>query len=308
VPYVDRWWGYATGTLPRCHRRRWALRCRGWPLPAEREMPTQPPMRSKPRTSESASTTSASSGSENSGNVRPRSRGELRRATCLRSPGFAHSCAPSRPKCDTSTTSSTGSTGASRPLGQAAATRAVLVLGAGRRHGTRRISCDRATGWNIRRAGTVGRWRAELGLCRLMQGYAGLCGRLDVRLAVGDAGDRCRNADGAQHPIERWISARWTDCDALASRGGTDGHGGSLHPGAATSTHSLACLTPASEKAGEKAIPPSVSARLLSVSAPVQSVSAPEGIRTPNLLIRSQMLYPLSYGRMCSVVGGGERI
>ena len=31
---------------------------------------------------------------------------------------------------------------------------------------------------------------------------------------------------------------------------------------------------------------------------------APEGIRTPNLLIRSQMLYPLSYGRMvfiCSV-------
>jgi hypothetical protein len=31
-------------------------------------------------------------------------------------------------------------------------------------------------------------------------------------------------------------------------------------------------------------------------------LSAPEGIRTPNLLIRSQMLYPLSYGRMCSVV------
>lgn len=32
---------------------------------------------------------------------------------------------------------------------------------------------------------------------------------------------------------------------------------------------------------------------------------APEGIRTPNLLIRSQVLYPLSYGRMlwcCSVV------
>jgi hypothetical protein len=37
---------------------------------------------------------------------------------------------------------------------------------------------------------------------------------------------------------------------------------------------------------------------------------APEGIRTPNLLIRSQMLYPLSYGRLCSVMsnGGGERI
>ena len=28
---------------------------------------------------------------------------------------------------------------------------------------------------------------------------------------------------------------------------------------------------------------------------------APGGIRTPNLLIRSQMLYPLSYGR-----GGGD--
>jgi hypothetical protein len=27
------------------------------------------------------------------------------------------------------------------------------------------------------------------------------------------------------------------------------------------------------------------------------SKSAPVGIRTPNLLIRSQMLYPLSYGR-----------
>jgi hypothetical protein len=44
-------------------------------------------------------------------------------------------------------------------------------------------------------------------------------------------------------------------------------------------------------------------------------VSAPEGIRTPNLLIRSQMLYPLSYGRRSSIVvadrvsrGGGERI
>ena len=32
------------------------------------------------------------------------------------------------------------------------------------------------------------------------------------------------------------------------------------------------------------------------------AVSAPEGIRTPNLLIRSQMLYPLSYGRMLSSV------
>ncbi len=28
--------------------------------------------------------------------------------------------------------------------------------------------------------------------------------------------------------------------------------------------------------------------------------SAPVGIRTPNLLIRSQMLYPLSYGRMAN--------
>ena len=27
-------------------------------------------------------------------------------------------------------------------------------------------------------------------------------------------------------------------------------------------------------------------------------IGAPEGIRTPNLLIRSQMLYPLSYRRM----------
>ncbi len=31
---------------------------------------------------------------------------------------------------------------------------------------------------------------------------------------------------------------------------------------------------------------------------------APEGIRTPNLLIRSQMLYPLSYGRSRPSVSG----
>ena len=30
----------------------------------------------------------------------------------------------------------------------------------------------------------------------------------------------------------------------------------------------------------------------------VSTQCAPEGTRTPNLLIRSQMLYPLSYGRM----------
>jgi hypothetical protein len=33
---------------------------------------------------------------------------------------------------------------------------------------------------------------------------------------------------------------------------------------------------------------------------------APEGTRTPNLLIRSQMLYPLSYGRMSSVFSFAE--
>jgi hypothetical protein len=35
-------------------------------------------------------------------------------------------------------------------------------------------------------------------------------------------------------------------------------------------------------------------------------MSAPEEIRTPNLLIRSQMLYPLSYGRMCSIIPVAE--
>src|SRR5215208_7024549 len=37
----------------------------------------------------------------------------------------------------------------------------------------------------------------------------------------------------------------------------------------------------------------------------VSTRRAPEGIRTPNLLIRSQMLYPLSYGCRCSVVVRG---
>jgi hypothetical protein len=37
----------------------------------------------------------------------------------------------------------------------------------------------------------------------------------------------------------------------------------------------------------------------------VRGQCAPEGIRTPNLLIRSQMLYPLSYGRLscCGATG-----
>jgi hypothetical protein len=35
-----------------------------------------------------------------------------------------------------------------------------------------------------------------------------------------------------------------------------------------------------------------------SVSFPLVKYGAPEEIRTPNLLIRSQMLYPLSYGRL----------
>ena len=37
------------------------------------------------------------------------------------------------------------------------------------------------------------------------------------------------------------------------------------------------------------------------------SASAPEGIRTPNLLIRSQMLYPLSYRRPSVPVVGPAR-
>lgn len=39
----------------------------------------------------------------------------------------------------------------------------------------------------------------------------------------------------------------------------------------------------------------------------VSTRRAPEGIRTPNLLIRSQMLYPLSYGRMFSCVNSAFR-
>ena len=35
--------------------------------------------------------------------------------------------------------------------------------------------------------------------------------------------------------------------------------------------------------------------------------SAPGGIRTPNLLIRNQMLYPLSYGRMPRPDPGAQR-
>jgi hypothetical protein len=34
-----------------------------------------------------------------------------------------------------------------------------------------------------------------------------------------------------------------------------------------------------------------------------RDLGRPEGTRTPNLLIRSQVLYPLSYGRMFSCAG-----
>lgn len=40
----------------------------------------------------------------------------------------------------------------------------------------------------------------------------------------------------------------------------------------------------------------------LAVTARGLSAGAPEGIRTPNLLIRSQMLYPLSYGCLPEVL------
>lgn len=36
-------------------------------------------------------------------------------------------------------------------------------------------------------------------------------------------------------------------------------------------------------------------------------VCAPGEIRTPNLLIRSQMLYPLSYGRLRALYGERKR-
>ncbi len=40
----------------------------------------------------------------------------------------------------------------------------------------------------------------------------------------------------------------------------------------------------------------------------LRKLCAPGGIRTPNLLIRSQMLYPLSYGRLfsCRTRGPGR--
>ena len=39
---------------------------------------------------------------------------------------------------------------------------------------------------------------------------------------------------------------------------------------------------------------------------PALTCCAPEGTRTPNLLIRSQMLYPLSYGRRCPTIVHGR--
>jgi len=55
----------------------------------------------------------------------------------------------------------------------------------------------------------------------------------------------------------------------------------------------------------DRVLPERIELRGGSPAADVNSrdLSAPEEIRTPNLLIRSQMLYPLSYGRMSLVVG-----
>ena len=44
----------------------------------------------------------------------------------------------------------------------------------------------------------------------------------------------------------------------------------------------------------------------LTATSTASGFCAPEEIRTPNLLIRSQMLYPLSYGRMCSIIPVAE--
>jgi hypothetical protein len=41
---------------------------------------------------------------------------------------------------------------------------------------------------------------------------------------------------------------------------------------------------------------------------PALTCCAPEEIRTPNLLIRSQMLYPLSYGRSCPTIVHGRSV
>ena len=41
-----------------------------------------------------------------------------------------------------------------------------------------------------------------------------------------------------------------------------------------------------------------IESRLPKCGKPALTCCAPEGIRTPNLLIRSQMLYPLSYRRL----------
>jgi hypothetical protein len=41
---------------------------------------------------------------------------------------------------------------------------------------------------------------------------------------------------------------------------------------------------------------------------PALTWCAPEEIRTPNLLIRSQMLYPLSYGRSCPTIVHGRSV
>ena len=57
----------------------------------------------------------------------------------------------------------------------------------------------------------------------------------------------------------------------------------------------------------ERARPPPAFPLVRGLSS-VSTQSAPGGIRTPNLLIRNQMLYPLSYGRTrCEPAGSPGR-
>ena len=61
--------------------------------------------------------------------------------------------------------------------------------------------------------------------------------------------------------------------------------------------------TPQPETHSRKHTPGTTKPRgIRGVSITVSTQCAPEGTRTPNLLIRSQMLYPLSYGRMTSAL------
>ena len=155
-------------------------------------------------------------------------------------------------------------TGRSRPARRAPSVRGGRHAGAGRRSGAPRCAGSSAAGRRPRR-GRAGGWAG-----------AGMSWSYRPKAADRRLGGRTRPDESCARP-----QCRPARQEARAANSGA--HFGAQRPFRGV------------PKAGQSKAP--TASPLAGACPTVSTQCAPEGIRTPNLLIRSQMLYPLSYGR-----------